>query len=76
MEYTGKIGEDKIRKFAAPYYADKDIMHNMQHIDLVHKRLDKLIDDYKYDADYNTLLPALYFHGFIYSNQKGALRED
>lgn len=65
-----KISEEKIREFSEPYYADKDIMHNMWHIDLVHKWLDKLIDDYKYDVDYNALLPALYFHGFIYSDQE------
>lgn len=67
---TMKISEEKIREFSEPYYADKDIMHNMWHIDLVHKWLDKLIDEYKYDVDYNALLSALYFHGFIYSDQK------
>lgn len=65
-----KISEEKIREFSKPYYADKDIMHNMWHIDLVHKWLDKLIDDYRYDVNYNALLPALYFHGFIYSDEE------
>lgn len=65
-----KIPEEKLKEFSAPYYADKDIMHNMWHIDLVHRWVDKLIDDYGYDVDYTALLPALYFHGFIYSDQK------
>lgn len=64
-----KISEEKLREFSAPYYADKDIMHNMWHIDLVHRWVDRLIDDYNYDVDYDSLLLALYFHGFIYSNQ-------
>lgn len=65
-----KISEEKLKEFSAPYYADKDIMHNMWHIDLVHKWVDKLINDYRYDVDYDVLIPALYFHGFIYSDQK------
>lgn len=65
-----KISEEKLREFSAPYYADKDIMHNMWHIDLVHRWVDKLIADYNYDVDYDSLLLALYFHGFIYSNQE------
>ena len=65
-----KISEEKLREFSRPYYADKDIMHNMWHIDLVRRWVDKLIDDYGYDVDYNALLSALYFHGFIYSDQK------
>lgn len=64
-----KISEEKLREFSAPYYADKDIMHNMWHIDLVHRWVDKLIHNYKFDVDYDSLLLALYFHGFIYSNQ-------
>ncbi len=65
-----KISEEKLREFSRPYYADKDIMHNMWHIDLVRRWVDKLIADYGYDVDYNALLSALYFHGFIYSDQK------
>lgn len=64
-----KISEEKLREFSAPYYADKDIMHDIWHIELVHRWVDKLIDDYRYDVDYDSLLLALYFHGFIYSNQ-------
>lgn len=63
------INENIIKKFASKYYADKDIMHDMWHIELVHKWVDKLIADYNYDVDYDSLLLALYFHGFVYSNQ-------
>lgn len=63
------INEEKVKEFSEQYYTDKDIMHNMWHIELVHRWVDKLIAYYGYDVDYDSLLLALYFHGFIYSNQ-------
>lgn len=30
-----------LREFAEPYYADKDIMHNMWHIELVQRAVEK-----------------------------------
>lgn len=63
------IDEKELRKFAETYYKDKDIMHDMWHIELVRRWVDRLITDYGYEVDYDILIPALYFHGFIYSNQ-------
>ena len=63
------INEKDIRKFAEKYYEGKDIMHDMWHIELVRRWVDRLINDYGYEVDYDVLIPALYFHGFIYSNQ-------
>ena len=31
------VDEKKLQKFIKPYYEDKDIMHNMWHIELVKK---------------------------------------
>lgn len=63
------INEEDLRKFAEQYYKDKDIMHDMWHIELVRRWVDRLTTDYGYKIDYDVLIPALYFHGFIYSNQ-------
>lgn len=63
------MNERAIREFAQKYYEDKDIMHDMWHIDLVRRWVDRLITDYGYEVDCDILIPALYFHGFIYSDQ-------
>ena len=34
---------DELIKFSELYYKDKDIMHNMWHINLVKKQVDKII---------------------------------
>ena len=33
------IDRDELRKFIEPYYVDKDIMHNMWHIELEEKQI-------------------------------------
>ena len=63
------LDEKELILFAYPYYADKDIMHNMWHIDLVKKMVDKIIDLGSYKVDRNVLLLATYFHGFIYKDE-------
>lgn len=60
--------------FVEPYYENKDIMHNMWHIELVIKGIDKLIELCHYQLDYESLIYAAYFHGFIYSDEE-AIRE-
>ena len=52
--------------FAAPYYADKDIMHDMWHIELVKKTVDKIVALGAYEVDSECLTLATFFHGFIY----------
>lgn len=64
-----KYNEDALMEFCRPYYENKDIMHNMWHIELVRNWVDRLIHDYHYPVDSDLLIPALYFHGFIYSHQ-------
>jgi len=56
-------------EFVEPYYADKDIMHNMWHIELVKKMVDKILAGSSYEVDKESLELATYFHGFIYREE-------
>ena len=58
--------------FSVPYYATKDIMHNIRHIELVVKAAEYIIHAGKYSIDHDSLLAAAYFHGFIHSNEEDA----
>ncbi|MCL2559129.1 MAG: hypothetical protein FWE07_01465 [Turicibacter sp.] len=62
---------DKIKliEFVQPYYEDKDIMHNMWHIELVEKWVSKILDMTSYEINLEHLTFATYFHGFIYSHE-------
>ena len=53
-----------------PYYVDKDIMHNMWHIELVKKMVNKILAAGSYEVDEESLLLATYFHGFIYKDEE------
>ena len=64
------INEHELIAFAEPYYADRDIMHNMWHIDLVRKMVDKIVSIGHYEVNYELLLLATYFHGFIYKDEE------
>lgn len=37
------LNEQALIEFAEPYYTDKDIMHNMWHIELVKKMVNKIL---------------------------------
>lgn len=63
------IDEKEILTFVQPYYVTKDIMHNMWHIELVKKMIDKILSISHYEVDKESLLLAAYFHGFIYSDE-------
>ena len=56
---------NKLIAFSAPYYKDKDIMHNLRHIELVRKAAERIIQMGKYAVDHDCMLAAAYFHGFI-----------
>lgn len=69
------IGEDvmdneRLLDFVTPFYAEKDIMHNMWHIELVIKYVNKIVDWGRYKVDYDKLIIAAYLHGFIYSHEE------
>ena len=64
------LNERALLKFVKPYYADKDIMHNIWHIELVQKMINRILANSDYEVDEECLKLATYFHGFIYSDEK------
>ena len=64
------LNEQALIEFAEPYYADKDIMHNMWHIELVKKMVNRILAGSSYSVDEECLLLATYFHGFIYRDEE------
>lgn len=56
-------------EFARPFYKDKDLMHNMWHVELLIKYVDKVIQWGNYSIDYDKLIMAAHFHGFIYTHE-------
>jgi len=63
------MDKEKLVDFVTPYYANKDIMHNMWHIELVIKYVDRILNSGHYQVDYESLIYAAYFHGLIYSDE-------
>ena len=64
------IEKKLLTEFIKPYYADKDIMHDMWHIELVERQMNKIIVAGHYSVNYEYLYLALAFHGFIYSDEQ------
>lgn len=62
--------EKMLVDFVEPYYIDKDIMHNMWHIELVKKMVNKILSISNYEVDKECLTLAIYFHGFIYKEEE------
>ena len=62
--------EKALIEFVEPYYRNKDIMHNMWHIELVQKMVNKILAAGNYDVDEECLTLATYFHGFIYCDEE------
>jgi len=56
--------------FVKPYYENKDIMHNLTHIDRVLKYVKKLLEVGNYKADIDILTYSAYLHGFIYNSEQ------
>ncbi len=63
------LNKKALIKFVEPYYADKDLMHNMWHIELVQKMINKILACSSYSVDEECLELATYFHGFIYKDE-------
>lgn len=61
---------DALESFVRPYYADKDIMHNLWHIELVKRMADRILSVGNYKINEEHLILALYFHGFIYRDEE------
>ncbi len=64
------IEKDSLIEFIKPYYENKDIMHNMWHVELVERQMNKIIDTGRYSVNYDFLYLALAFHGLIYSDEQ------
>ena len=67
-----KFGEvkDKLIEFVSPYYASRDIMHNMQHIELVSKSVDVILGLVNYAVNLDFIRYATYFHGVVLDNEQ------
>ncbi len=68
------VSNEILNGFIEPYYKDKDIMHNMWHIELVQKQVSKIIEIGNYTVNREYLRLALAFHGFIY-REENKIRE-
>ncbi|MBQ8626962.1 MAG: hypothetical protein IJ419_12435 [Agathobacter sp.] len=64
------LDEKALFEFVEPYYIDKDIMHNMWHIELVKKMINRILSISNYKVDEESLILATYFHGFIYRDEE------
>jgi uncharacterized protein len=56
-----------LKEFVSHYYMDKDIMHDLSHINRVIKRAENLKKDF--DCDFDLICHGAYFHGFIYKKE-------
>ncbi len=64
-----KVDMNEVIAFVKKYYDSKDIMHNMWHMELVKKKIDEIISISNYNINYENLILAMYFHGFIYNEE-------
>lgn len=64
------VNEKELLDFIRPYYADKDIMHDLWHIKLMLKSVNKVIALGNYQVDHECLILATYFHGFVYRDEQ------
>lgn len=64
------MDKESLLSFVMPYYADKDIMHNMWHIELVEKMVYRILNTGNYRVDEESLILAVYFHGFVYNEEE------
>ena len=63
------VSDEELKGFIEPYYRDKYIMHNMWHIELVGRQIDKIIEAGGYEVNREYLRLALAFHGFVYREE-------
>ena len=60
---------EEIKEFVAPLYEDKDIMHDMSHIERIKFKLGDLATTTNLKFNQQLAEIALYFHGIIYSHE-------
>lgn len=61
---------EALKEFVRPYYSDKDIMHDMWHIELTERWVRRVVQMGGYAVDWDVMQYALYFHGFIYREEE------
>lgn len=64
------MNKEEFNQFIESYYKEKDIMHNMWHLELVEKQIEKIIALGNYQVNREYLSLALGFHGFIYKEER------
>lgn len=64
------VNIENLREFVSPFYHNKDIMHDLSHIERVLHTSYKLMVYLDEEADEDLIIYAAYFHGFIYSGEK------
>ena len=64
------INTNELIEFVTPYYQNKDIMHDLSHIERVIKSVNKLLKHYDVFIDLDSITYAAYFHGFIYKEEE------
>ena len=62
-----KIRIEEVEEFVRRDYAEKDIMHGLDHIKRILKAARKLAEHHNYDSQMLTL--GAYFHGVIYKKE-------
>jgi uncharacterized protein len=55
--------------FVSPFYANKDIMHDLSHIERIMTKLNELSNETEMQFNKELAEVALYFHGIIYSHE-------
>lgn len=60
---------NEVKEFVSPFYADKDIMHDLSHIERIRVKLEELSEEVSIAFDINLAEFALYFHGIVYSHE-------
>lgn len=68
------MDKQQLKTFCEPYYAGKDIMHDLWHIELVERWVERVIALGGYEVDREKLAYATWFHGFIYSDEPAVRR--
>lgn len=64
------ISENKIKEYVIPYYADKDLMHDLSHIERVLNNVNKYVLNYQDEVNLDIIRYAAYFHGIIYNFER------
>ncbi|OGO77132.1 MAG: hypothetical protein A2Y23_13825 [Clostridiales bacterium GWB2_37_7] len=63
------VNFNQLAHFVAPFYENKDIMHNLSHIERMIDCAKVLITEHKIVVDEDIIIYGSYFHGFIYREE-------